>query len=993
MAGREFEVTAAVGGDLSPLDLVGATVAVPQGGAPRPPAPLTLDMEATLAVGDEDPGESEAPRPLLSARLGRYVLVEPLGEGGMGIVYVAYDPELDRRVAVKLLRSDPGDGEGRLRLLREAQAMAKLSHPNVVAVFDVGTYEGQVFMAMELVKGRSVGAWLGQSRRTWSEVLEVFVAAGRGLQAAHEAGLVHRDFKPDNVLIADDGGVKVTDFGLARAEPGGAGRGAATVGEGSTLDLEITRVGALMGTPAYMAPEQFEGREVDARTDVFAFCVALYQGLFRELPFPTESWGGLVSAVTTGAVRTPPVGVRIPAWLERALLRGLRPRPEDRWPTMAALLGELARDRQRTRLWAAFGGLALGGGLALAILASGDGAECSGGAAEIAQVWGDAQRGRVGAALRATQASYADATAERVITALDAYATQWSGTHARACQAHRRRETSDELYHLELACLSRRQGDLAARVAVLADADAKVVEEAVVAVAELPDLAPCTDPGRLQTAIAPPADADLAAVVGLGQRLARASAEGDAGRASRGVALAREVVAEADALAYPPLVAEANLVRGKLEHLAGAYADAEASLGRAWWVALAARHDDAAAEAAATLVVVVGRRLGRAEEGLTWDRHAAAMLDRRGIDDRLRALRLEHLAAVHAGQARYPEALADVDAALAADERLLGADHPRIAALLGIRGDILRGLGRTAEAEADLGRALETLERALGPAHPRVAGVLNNLGAVHSEAHHPERAREVLERALGVAEAALGREHPEVAAILNNLAIARMALGEDAPAEAALARAIAIRERSVPADPSLSDALVNRGNLFLQQGRRDLALADYQRALANDRAVFGESHPNVAIARNNIGFLLWTLGRVDEAQTELEAALAGLEASLGLDHPIVAAPLLGLAQVALDRARPAEALALLDRADRLAAEWSAPERARLAFARARARYDRDPRGPDAAAAARDAREALAVLEGAGEPLADAARWSRSWLERAGLLGPGARPSG
>ncbi|HRI08992.1 MAG TPA: serine/threonine-protein kinase, partial [Nannocystaceae bacterium] len=237
MAGREFEVTAAVGGDLSPLDLVGATVAVPQGGAPRPPAPLTLDMEATLAVGDEDPGESEAPRPLLSARLGRYVLVEPLGEGGMGIVYVAYDPELDRRVAVKLLRSDPGDGEGRLRLLREAQAMAKLSHPNVVAVFDVGTYEGQVFMAMELVKGRSVGAWLGQSRRTWSEVLEVFVAAGRGLQAAHEAGLVHRDFKPDNVLIADDGGVKVTDFGLARAEPGGAGRGAATVGEGSTLDL------------------------------------------------------------------------------------------------------------------------------------------------------------------------------------------------------------------------------------------------------------------------------------------------------------------------------------------------------------------------------------------------------------------------------------------------------------------------------------------------------------------------------------------------------------------------------------------------------------------------------------------------------------------------------------------------------------------------------------------------------------------------------------
>jgi serine/threonine protein kinase len=298
----------------------------------------------------------------------RYVTVELLGRGGMGVVYRAYDPELDRQVAVKLVRTDVGGGEQlRQRLIREAQAMAKLSHPNVVTVHDTGSFGDDVFIAMELVDGGTLGDWLAATPRVPMEIVEQYMRAASGLQAAHAAGLVHRDFKPDNVLVGRDGRVRVTDFGLALPTESKA------TPDGPTAALEravdrLTKTGAQVGTPAYMAPEQMKGEPTDERADVFSFCVSLYEALYRERPFVGDNLQAVCDAIAANRVRPEPRGSSVPAPIRRVLLRGLRAVANDRYQTMTELLAALAAaTRPRRRRWQ----LALGaiGAMAAAALA------------------------------------------------------------------------------------------------------------------------------------------------------------------------------------------------------------------------------------------------------------------------------------------------------------------------------------------------------------------------------------------------------------------------------------------------------------------------------------------------------------------------------------------------------------------------------------------------------------------------------------------------
>src|SRR5215813_1063525 len=298
--------------------------------------------------------------------LGRYVVRERLGAGGMGVVYEAYDPELNRKIAIKLVRPGASGSisasEGRARLMREAQAMAQLSHPNVIAVHDVGTFGDQVFIAMEYVEGSTLTKWLAERKRTWREIVNMFVQTGRGLAAAHAAGILHRDFKPDNVLVGKDGRPRVLDFGLARAlfgEPekrahsdendGRAREDASSPSILSLLGLALTETGRLMGTPAYMAPEQLMGQPADHRTDQYSFCVALYQGLYGELPFKGQSIETLAREVSQGKPPEVSSSVQVPSRLRRVVLQGLRPEPAERYPSMDALLGELVFQATRTR--------------------------------------------------------------------------------------------------------------------------------------------------------------------------------------------------------------------------------------------------------------------------------------------------------------------------------------------------------------------------------------------------------------------------------------------------------------------------------------------------------------------------------------------------------------------------------------------------------------------------------------------------------------------
>ena len=297
------------------------------------------DLEAAIFTVPGQPG-----------KIHRFAVLRLLGEGGMGVVYSAYDEELDRRVAIKLVRDAGGDGSfGRSRILREAQAMAKVSHPNVVQVYEVGEFAGQVFVAMEFVKGVTLTDWLAEER-PWEEVRDMFLQAGRGLAAAHAQGLVHRDFKPDNVLVGADGRARVLDFGLARRETeAGVARPSdsfvARVGQsGDVLSTNLTLAGTIMGTPAYMSPEQHRGEPADARSDQFSFSVALFEALHRQHPFPGETYHELSDAVLGGHLRPPPAGSRVPEWLTRALVTGMATDPADRHPSMDTLLAELGQD-------------------------------------------------------------------------------------------------------------------------------------------------------------------------------------------------------------------------------------------------------------------------------------------------------------------------------------------------------------------------------------------------------------------------------------------------------------------------------------------------------------------------------------------------------------------------------------------------------------------------------------------------------------------------
>lgn len=276
------------------------------------------------------------------ATVGRYVLESELGSGAMGIVWAAHDPELERRVAVKVLHPELADEAARSRMKREARAMARLSHPNVVMVYDVGDVgDGeQVFVAMELVEGETLAKWLA-TPRTRAEILAKFTDAGRGLAAAHEQGLVHRDFKPENVLVGNDGRARVTDFGLARrssfapvlteTEPDGSRMAYAAL-------ASLTRTGAFAGTPAYMSPEQLTGMPATARTDQFSFCVALYEALYGERPFTARTFEELVANVLGSRIRPAPAGTSVPPELRRVLLRGLELDPARRHASMGVLL-------------------------------------------------------------------------------------------------------------------------------------------------------------------------------------------------------------------------------------------------------------------------------------------------------------------------------------------------------------------------------------------------------------------------------------------------------------------------------------------------------------------------------------------------------------------------------------------------------------------------------------------------------------------------------
>ena len=841
-----------------------------------------LDGDERLSSTDQLPkGPPNSPTPAVvrqGARIGRYLILDELGAGTMGVVYAAYDPELDRKVAIKLLKSRRDEQlASRQRLQREAQALAKLDHRNVVGVYDVGVHEGQLWLAMEFVEGQTLRMWMNTGRRKWAEVLRVLLEAGRGLAAAHGVGFVHRDFKPDNVMIHQSGRVRVMDFGLARAEiheddktEPDASLGRAPIdqlGHFRTIGTDhLTETGTVMGTPAYMARELFDGQPADARSDQFAFCVTLYEALYGERPFAGTKVSRLIRAVAEGRVSEPSRDAKVPLWLRAIVVRGLSPDPAARWPSMIDLLEALEQGPRRRRRRA----LCMAGALlctfASAYLAGRvwqSARMCAGVGDEVEQVWTEMRRAELEARFEASEQPYAGDAWRRVGLGLDDYAAAWAAARVDACEAARAGEQSVDQRALRDTCLDDRLTHLRATIEVLAEADASIIGRAVEMISELPRIERCADIDALEID-APPVDYASGAqqVIALEQRLVEAEALERAGKYRAALFVTAEIIDAASELHDERLLARARLREGVLQRHAGDYDAAETALIDAYERASGLRMTAEAAEAAATLVFVIGYQLARVDEGRQWALHARPLARAAGTDEAV-ALYLNNIGAVAYEAGQYDEA-------------------------------------REAWAEA-----LVIRERALGPEHPKVAGSLNNLGVVAIAEGEYERARTYHQRALEIWTNAHGGEHPQTSYSLNHLGRVALEQGRYVDARELYERALAIRERALgPAHTLVADTLANLGSLAEREGDPTRALEFHTRAVAIYEAALGPDHPRAANASTDRANVLLELGRADEA-------IAALERSLGIQRHVERDP----TQLAKTRFTLARALDALDAPD------------------------------------------------------------------------------
>lgn len=826
--------------------------------------------------------------------IGRYIVLDRIGEGGMGIVYAAHDPELERKVALKLLRPDRTGAaaeQHRIRLQREAQAIARLSHPNVVAVYDAGSLGNQVFVAMEFVEGRTLRQWLAEGRRSWREIVEVFTAAGRGLAAAHAAGLVHRDFKPDNVLLGHDGRVRVVDFGLARpvgdTESEAVAAEEASSGSGGLLDTPLTEWGVALGTPAYMAPEQLRGQGADARSDQFSFCVALWEALYGQKPFPGKGLREILAAEGRGELREPPAGTGVPARLLPILRRGLAASPEARYPGMEELLHGLEHDPGAARRkWLVLAAVAL----AAVAVSAGLGyfqarrAELCGGSEErLAGIWDAPRKQAIQASFLATGAPFARDAWKTVQASLDRYASDWTGMRRQACEATRLRgEQSESLLDRRMLCLDQHLQEAAALVRLFGQADLQVVSQAADTVNKLPPIADCADLEALTAKVPPPRDPRLRTrVEAVRARVAEARALKLAGKLKEALPKAQAAAQAARPLGYGPLTAEALFEHGFLQDQLGHLDEAEDTLFDALVTAQAAGHQEVAARSAAQLSWIIGFEQSRPAEGDKWARQAQSIAEGARGGPGLRSELLSQLGAIRAQERRFKEAIDLSSRSLALAEQA-GRDNPRIPAILNNLGQYYQQMGRNQEALRYALRALEIRKKSLPPDHPDFGGNYNTLGNIYSTMGRDKEAAVAFERAVAIDSKQYGSRHWLVAGGLVGLASAHQNLGHLDLALRYDRQALKIFEENFgPEHFYDSLALVNMGEVLMLQNKPAEALASYQRALDIQEKALGADNPNLGFALYGINRALVELGRAAEAIPAGERAVALFEKEAG----------------------------------------------------------------------------------------------------------------
>ncbi|MCX4247088.1 serine/threonine-protein kinase [Paraliomyxa miuraensis] len=781
---------------------------------------------------------SHAPR-----RIDRFVLGEPLGAGGMGMVYAADDPRLERRVAIKLLRT-PG-AEGARRGLREARALARLSHPNVVTIYEAGLHEGQVFVVMELVEGRSLRQWL-HTPRSWREICEVMLAAGRGLAAAHAVDIVHRDFKPDNVLVGER--VRVADFGLAHAidhdsqptEPRTAGSDRAPTGRHAA------------GTLGFMAPEQLRGVPVDPRTDQFAFCATFVRALTERDPFTGDTPEARLQALEHGLPPTAPAGV--PRWLWAVLAKGLHPSPEHRHARLDQLLDVIDR-RLQPRRWIGptVATLTVIGAIVITWwTANAREFSCHEAEQAIDEVWSPARRDAVTAAFEATGKSYAAHASTFVSTSLDRYASDWADARVDACRAEQAGRASTH----QVDCLERRREEVLSLLELFEGADADVVQRASQVVSAMPPPSTCMRPDALDDVSSTTDEASRAELERLRGEITRAWALGQVGRYAQGNDALEPLLPRLRALEHMPTLAEALLQHGRLQVRLGELDAAHRSLKEAVRLGLLARADRIVASAAVALCdeLTTQGEFVRAHEAA----ELAGTLHERLTGERTWPMLVNLEGALLVREHRDAEAAEVLAEGIAA----CNEDDPR--------------------------QRLDSLSM-----HGNLAAALMRLGRL-------DEAEVASEHGLALVRGLFGEQHPMFAISLIAAAAIRDARGDTEGALRIGRHALAVWQQAVPEPTPVTASMIHNAGLYLLTlERRDEALVALREALALWERLLPPGHSRLALAHTSIGRGLRGQGAYAEAMDHHRRALELIANELERDEPMAGELLNQAARTAL----------------------------------------------------------------------------------------------
>jgi tetratricopeptide (TPR) repeat protein len=946
--------------------------------------------------------------PASPVKLDRYVLLDRIGAGGMGVIYAAYDPELDRRVAIKLLlaREGQGDDDARARLLREAQALARVAHPNIVPVYDVGTYDADqlglhedsersvgprgVYVVMELVVGGTLKDWLAKGTRSWREVLDVFLQAGRGLASAHEQGLVHRDFKPSNVVVGEDGRARVLDFGLARAvneqdvevEPPDE----SPESGGGLLDSPLTQSGTVMGTPRYMAPEQHAGASAEPSADQFSFCAALYEGLYGIRAFAGDDSDSIAASKRTGRVRKPTTS-DVPAWIFRVCMRGLDPEPTKRFSGMAVLLDQLETGlRSRTRaVWSGVGlaGLILGAAAVFGLTGVDSGHSCVPGTQRVASVWNEQAKAGVANSFESSRLPYAAASFEAVVRTTDDYAQAWAAMYDDACQAtHVRHEQSAQLLDLKMDCLGERLAELEALREVLASADDETLEHAVQAASELSPLSPCADARGLRREEGLPNERASENDKALRTSLADARVRLNAARYEEALSVVEELIAQGPWSGGPS--AQIGLVHGRAERALGHSSRAESILFEALLAARSAQRPGLEFDLLLDLASVVAGARVDLDEAARWLAFADALVQSRELDV-ARQARLAQAWGSHEVRKGDPAAaLPRFAEAMTLAEEAHGPASPAIAPYAFALAEAYRDRGDWERAEESLNRVLELRKSTVGDEHPSVAEAYEGLGTLFIRRGEWKLALGAHERCLAIRERAFDSNHPSIAGSLNNVASAKAAMGDQRGAADALTRALEIaRKHYGDESPRVAPFHSNLGTMLADMGELASAKVHVERALDIVVRAFGEAHPHVAYARQNCAHVYALEGESDRAIESYRLALQAWERVEGPDHPMVLGVLNSITDLYIDTERPREALPDAERAVELLdrQEVAPVDAATARFSLARITWDLAEDPDRARRLAAEARDGFANSEGGADQLKYVEEWLAERSER------------